>query len=167
MNIFTNKPWQFWVIVVFYVGLSLMSVIRIIMFLTAYVGALMLAHNMPANIAFLKSFPWVLVLAIVSIIAVTLFIRSLFSGNKFSLLLGILGVAWLVLMSISSFGHAVVNKDFKSVMLQMIGLLILVLVEWFNVQCLKHPFYGGNGKISVDTFKFWKRGRGSEEMTTF
>jgi hypothetical protein len=165
----TNKrPWQGWVITIIYF-LMILSIFYItVENLTAYVLTFIILQNPSVAAKFLDAYPGMLATQLVIISLISIIMTAIFFGKKGAIIIALVIQTFLIAYSMYYFGKLLIASNFKMAIIQLIGFTILGGIGWLMLYCLKHPFYGGNGKITLDTFKFWKkRISGGEEMTTF
>jgi len=168
MTNINKRPWQgtllAWLNIIMLIGVIVGTILGLYTFLVAFV------ISQVAKIAaqFLGVFPIVLATAFIMVIVLTLIIKGLFSGSRLAIIISTLGTLFNIFMSIINIFRSLLAGNFQAVGLTFIGIIIASFVLWLQLSCLKHPFYGGNGRINLDSFKFWqKRARRSDEMTTF
>ncbi len=169
MKIFnTKRPWQGTVLGFAYILMIIGTIVATIAGLTTFLMAFVLSQSARIGASFMGVFPIVLIVAFISVIILTLFVPAIFSGKKWP-------IVWTVFLAGGNFLTGawnvlrfLIKLDLKNLFFALLGLIFISFITWLAFACLKHPFYGGNGKITVDSFKFWKkRERGIEEMTTF
>ncbi len=166
-----KRPWQGTVLGIIYALISIIFPILTGILIYVYIEAYILSQNAMIASKMLGIFPLLYFISFVGMALLILLAVGVFTGKRWVVIL----VLILSIVNIFSSLFSGVKKIFSHsnvgggsfILLSLFGLAIMSLATWLAVICLKHPFYGGNGRIDVDSFKFWKKKRGNEEMTTF
>jgi hypothetical protein len=165
---FKKRPWQGIVLIVLQIITLLGIIIGTIMGLSVWLKAYIMSQVAKIAAAFYVFFPIILTVSFILVIIFTLLIAGLISGKKIAPVVVLVFSIFNFLSGVVGFFKMLSIGQTASAFLSLIGLVVAVGVIWLSIACLKHPFYGGNGKITLDTFKFWKkRISGGEKMTTF
>ena len=168
MTNLTKRPWQGTVLGVIYILMIIGTILATINGLTAFLVAFVLSQVARIGASFMVIFPIILVAAFISVIIFTLFVPAIFSGKKWPIVWTVFLAGGNFLTGIWNVLRFLIKFDLKNLFFALLGLIFISFIIWLAFDCLKHPFYGGNGKITVDSFKFWKkREKGVGEMTTF
>ncbi len=169
MKIFnTKRPWQSFAGITIYVAIIITFIYSTVKSISVYAFTFIVLQKPDIGAKFLGTFPVMLVSSLVLVIFFTVILTSIIYGKRWSVVLSILMTLVSVVYNFVNFLQFLFHGYFFVALLKFIGLFVMVGIMWLFLACLKHPFYGGNGKITVDSFKFWKkRERGVEEMTTF
>jgi hypothetical protein len=165
---FKKRPWQGIVLIVLQIITLVGIIIGTIMGLSVWLKAYIMSQVAKIAVAFYMFFPIILTVSFILVIIFTLLIAGLISGKKIAPVVVLIFSIFNLLSGVVGFFKMLFIGQIASAFLSLIGLAVVMGVIWLAIACLKHPFYGGNGKITLDTFKFWKkRISGGEEMTTF
>ncbi len=157
-------PWQGVTLGVFNIGILLLTVVVVILGSSAFLQAFIMSQNQNIAAVYLDIFSVVSVASYLMVIIEVLLILGYFYGKRLTVIIGLAVVAIEILMNIVSMGVSL-----ELIVYNLGGLVFLGFLVWLSLSCLKHPFYGGDGKLSVDTFKFWRKRKNvnSDDMTTF
>ncbi len=167
MTKLTKRPWQGTVLGVVYILMIIGIILATISGLTAFLVAFILSQVARIGASFMVVFPIILVVAFISVIIFTLFVPAIFSGKKWPIVWTVFLAGWNFLTGIWNVFRFLIKSDLKNLFFALLGLIFISLIIWLALVCLKHPFYGGDGRIDVDSFKFWRKKRGDGEMITF
>ncbi len=167
-----KRPWQGTVLGIIYALISIIFPILTGILIYVYIEAYILSQNAMIAAKMLGIFPLLYFISFVGMALLILLAVGVFTGKRLVVML----VLILSIINIFSSLFSGIKKIFSHsntsggsfILLSFFGLVVMSLATWLAFACLKHPFYGGNGRIDVDSFKFWKkREKGAEEMTTF
>jgi hypothetical protein len=169
MKNLNKRSWQgnaIGIIAVFMVMAMMYSSIKEI---TAVFLTFIVLQNPEVAANMLKTIPTSLAMAFTLVIILTLIARGIFSGSKLAMINIGLIMVFNFLSGVINIFKILASGNLEMLLAQAIYLIIVPGIMWMIISCLKHPFYGGNGKITLDTFKFWKKGKivNSDDMTTF
>ena len=165
---FKKRPWQGIVLIVLQIITLVGIIIGTIMGLSVWLKAYIMSQVAKIAATFYMFFPIILTVSFILVIIFTLLIAGLIGGKKIAPVVVLIFSIFNFLSGVVGFFKMLFIGQIASAFLSLIGLVVVAGVVWLSIACLKHPFYGGNGKITLDTFKFWKkRISGGEEMTTF
>lgn len=157
-------PWQGVVLGLINVVILLLMIATVVFGSSAFLQAFIMSQNQNIAASYLGIFSGAMITSYLVVIMETLFILGYFYGKKIVVILGLLFVVVELLLGV------VTIFTQPQIMLYTIGGLIFPgLVAWMSFACLKHPFYGGGGKIDLETFKFWKKRKviSNDDMATF
>jgi hypothetical protein len=166
-----KKPWEGIVLSGIYGVFSVIVPLITGFMIYVYIEAYILAQNPTIAAKMLGMFPLLYGVSFVFMAIFLLLAIGTFVGKRWVimivLVLSLINSASLIINIIKKmFNHGYTSFFIES--FYFIGILMVVFSVWLAVKCLKHPFYGGNGKITLDTFKFWrKQAPRRDEMTTF
>lgn len=157
-------PWQGAVLGVFSVVGIIFTITATVLGSSAFLQAFVMSQNQKIAVAYLSSFPSIMVVSYLVIIIETLFVLGYFYGKKIVVVFGLLFVILEIVTSIIA-----IFMQPQIILYTIGGMIFPGILIWLSISCLKHPFYGGDGKINLEIFKFWKRqdNSGGGDMTTF
>jgi len=163
-----KKPWQRKALLIITILMLLGSMIMAIMGLYTFLAAFVISQNVTIAVAFLKIMPGILIAIFLSIIILTLLIVGVKQGKRISLYMLLLMGGINFLSSLVGVVSGIVSKSLNNMVLGVLGMGLFLFIVWLVLSCLKHPFYGGTGRLTVDSFKFWKKIlANNRDMTTF
>ena len=163
-----KKPWERIFLGIIYMLFSMATPVISGFILYVYIEAYILAQNSAIAAKMLGLFPLLYGGSFIFMAISLLMVVGIFVGKRWVILITLLLSVSNILSGIVTIFKKITNGQGISILISLIGISIMVFAVWLAIACLKHPFYGGNGKITLDTFKFWKkRISGGEKMTTF
>ena len=164
-----KRPWQGTVLGGIYALLS--SALPIIsgLWIYVYIEAYILSQNAMIAAKMLGIFPLLYGISFLIMTLTILLMVGILSGKRWVV------VVVLVLSVVNSFSSFIsiikksTNHDSgRNILLSFTGMMLMIFATWLALKCLQHPYYGGNGKLSWQTLKFWGRREAEvDEMTTF
>ena len=164
-----KRPWQSIVIILLYITMIGILGYTAVLNVSQYTLAFVILQDPNRGAEFLGALPNMVAFPLVMVSFLTFVATSILYGKRIGLIVaGVIQI--LIFMSgLINLAKLLVTGDFKNLALQFMGMFFLAGIIWLIMKCFKHPFYGGNGKITLDTFKFWKKRQAvrSEDMTTF
>ncbi len=161
----TKRPWQATALIILETVILISIVFAITLKIKVWLGSYIISQINGIATNFLS---WIRVMigsAFVLVIILTLVISGLFNGRKLAPITIIVFSLFNVIMGIKGLIVSLLSGLFVSVFYVLIGFIVNGGVIWLALGCLKHPFFGGNGQISLESFKFWKKASSSEDVT--
>jgi hypothetical protein len=164
-----KRPWQSVAIIILYMVITVAVGYTAVINIAKYTLAFIVLQDPNRGAQFMSALPNMVATPLVMVSFLTFVLTSILYGKKIGLIMAGVIQTFLFLSGAINLIKLLVAGDFNIFILQFIGMFILAGILWLIWQCLKHPFYGGDGKLSVDTFKFWKKRKivNSDDMTTF
>ena len=142
-------PWQG-------VALGLINIVMLILVIAtmvfgslAFLQAFIISQKQELAAIYLGTFSKGLISSYLVVIVETLLILGYFYGKKIAIITGLL-------ISIVQLMATIVGAVlyFDQILYRLAGIFFLAGIIWLLISCLKHPFYGGDGRLSS---KFWKK----------
>ena len=176
MNNQLKRPWQGTALTVIYSLVSLVAPIisglQIYIFIEAYI----LSQNAMIAARMLQLFPLLYGISFILFAILILLSVGVFVGKRWVVfILTILsflnifnGILVLKKVLFAQFPENFAYLKTIFVTVSILEVVVMIFAVWLAIICLKHPFYGGNGRTTLDSFKFWKKQtKRDDEMTTF
>jgi len=168
MSKLNKRPWQGTLLgsllVLMIIGIIIGTIVGLYVFLMAFV----MSQSAKIGAQFMGVFPVVLAVSFTFVIIMTLVTKGIFSGSKLAIVSVAVSLVFEILTYFWNILRLVFSGDLKDALFSLIGLIFLAVIVWLTNYCLKHPYYGGNGKLNWQTLKFWGRREADiDRMTTF
>ena len=168
MSKINKRPWQGTLLgsllILMIVGIIIGTIVGLYVFLMAFV----VSQSSKIGAQFMGIFPVVSAVSFTFVIIMTLVTKGIFSGSRLGIVTVAVSLVFEVLTYFWNILRLVFTGDFKNALFSLLGLFFLAIIVWLTIYCLKHPYYGGNGKLSWQTLKFWGRREADvDKMTTF
>ncbi len=170
-----RMPWVSLIVIAEYLFMLVMLVFTTVKSLTAYALAFIVLQNSDIGAKFIGDFPVMLSLALLEVIILTFILAGIFYSSRWMMLSVFAIQVVLIINTLIRLIKFLVIFDFKLVLAQFVGILILLVLLWAIMKSLQSYYYGGNGKpFNWKTWQGWKQfllgeknSSNSSDMTTF